>query len=117
MVAWARQHRGEPRGLAGAELCRGHTEVVPGRRLRPEDTDAPFGHVEVDLQDATLVHRGFEHPGDEQLLGLAQVAALAGKEEVLRELHGDGGATEGDAAALRVALEGLLDRIPVDAVV
>src|ERR1700704_5189978 len=51
-----------------------------------EDVFAPFHDVQIDLENAALVHDGLEHRGKNRLLALAQQTALSRKEQVLCEL-------------------------------
>ena len=85
--------------------------------------------VEVDLQDAGLAQQGLERKRQQGLLRLARHAAFATEEQVLGQLLGDGRAADHlrDAASVLalggarlgtlVLAPGLLDRLPLDAVV
>src|SRR4030042_921743 len=53
------------------------TEVVARRGLRPEHAVTPFRHVQIDLEDARLVHDRLEHPGDHRFLALPQPSSGA----------------------------------------
>src|SRR5882672_6114375 len=90
---------------------------VTRRGFGAEDAVTPFDDVQVNLEDAPLVPREFEHRGDDEFLRLAQITLLRGQEEVLRQLLGDRAATLYRAAAAYVLLVSFLHRIPVDAFV
>src|SRR6185436_8584792 len=76
-----------------------------------------LGKIEVELENALLAHRGFEHPRDYRLLALAQPRTLAREEQVLRQLLADGRGARQHPALLLVLLDRLGDRLPVEAVV
>src|SRR5690606_38156297 len=84
-----RQRRGEGGGLVQREAGRGAAEVVPGGRLRTEDSGTPLGHVEVELEDAVLGEEALEAARDDELLRLAQERPLRREVEVLGELLRD----------------------------
>src|SRR5262245_29831598 len=72
VAARAGKDGGEPCALLGRERASGHAEMVAGGGLGPEHTLAPFGVIEIELEDAALGHRVLDHPGDRRLLPLAQ---------------------------------------------
>ncbi|MPN59282.1 hypothetical protein SDC9_207003 [bioreactor metagenome] len=88
---------------------------MAGRRFGAEDAVTPFDHVEIDLEDAPLGPGGFQHQGDGGLLGLAPGRLARGKEQVLRQLLGDGGAAGHHLAAALVLFQGFLHPLPVEA--
>src|SRR5512146_2882530 len=132
-----RQHHRQPRRLQHAELARTDVEIVARRGLGAEHAFAPLDVVEVDLEDALLGQQRLEHHRDDQLLALAREVALAGEEQVLRQLLGDRRAADQlglgmrrpaaalgpavDALGARlgalVAFPGALQRVPLDAAV
>src|SRR5258707_2780332 len=117
MVAWAWKHRSHPRRLIGCEARRAHAEIVARRRFGSEHVFAPLGDVEIDLENAVLVHRRLEHCGEYRFLALAQRAALTRKKQVLRELLGERRPPGDDSSAPQVSVHRPLDAFPVEALV
>src|SRR5207253_6883337 len=83
VIPWVGRHRGEPSGLLRGQRRSADTEVVPSSRFAPEDAIAPFDHVEVELEDASLVEHRFEHDRDDRFLAFAPIAAVAREKQVL----------------------------------
>ena len=80
-------------------------EVVLCRVREAVDAFAPLDHVEVDLEDARLGDHAIEPVGEEDLLELPLHGPLVGEEDILHQLHADGGG----AAAELAAVDGLFD--------
>ena len=79
------------------------------RRFGAEHAVAPFDHVQVELEDAALVHDDLDHDGDRRFLRLAPPRALAREKQVLRELLRDRRAAGDDFAFAQVLLVRLAD--------
>ena len=77
----------------------------------------PFGDVQIDFQDALLVHQQFEHGSDDGFFRLAPEISFAGKKQVLGQLLTDGGAARDHPAPSLVFLYCFLYAFPVEAVV
>ena len=110
----ARQHDGEPRCLAWPQAGGAAAIVVLRRGLGTEDPITPLDHVEVNLENTALVHQEFKHVGDDEFLSFTEVTTLAGKEQILGQLLGDGGPAGDDFALLGIFFVGFLQRIPID---
>src|SRR6476469_6117283 len=81
------------------------------------DAIAPFDRVQIDLEDAFLVHPELEHRGDDEFLRLADIALLPRQEKVARKLLRDGRAARDDPSARLVLLPRLEDGVGFVAVV
>src|SRR5476649_1378941 len=71
------QQYGQLGRLRRAQIGRADVVIVARRRLRAVDAGAEFDDVQINLEDALLVHQRFEHIGDDQFLPLAHIAARA----------------------------------------
>ena len=87
------------------------------RSLGTEYAHAPFGDIQINLQDALLVKNRLKHQRDNRLLCLADIAALPGQKQVFRQLLCDGRATGYGLAFFLVFFNGTLDALPVEALV
>src|SRR6266852_6307405 len=114
LAVGARKHRCQKRRLRRVEAGCLHAEIMACRGFGSEDVFAPFRDVQIDFENAALVHRGLEHCGKNRLLALAQHAALARKKQVLCELLGDGRAPGDDFPAPLVLVHRPLDAFPIE---
>ncbi|MNZ35861.1 hypothetical protein D3C78_532680 [compost metagenome] len=73
--------------------------------------------VHVQLEDLVLGQLALDLQGQQNLVGLAREAALAGEEEVLRHLHGDGTAAGLDMAGFHQLGRGAHQAAGVDTIV
>ncbi len=83
------QRRREQGGFPLVEVGGRLAEVAPARGLDPVHARAELGHVEVELENAPLVERPLQLPGEERLPDLSERAPGGREPEVLRELLGD----------------------------
>jgi hypothetical protein len=84
-----RQRGGERGRLRAGQVGGRSVEIVTGRGLGAEDAGAPFGNVEVQLEDLVLRHEPLEAARDDEFLDLARRRALAAEVQVLRDLLRD----------------------------
>jgi hypothetical protein len=91
-------------------------EVVACRGIDAEDARAPFGEVQIDLQNPGLRPQRLDGYGEAGLQQLAGKTPAVPEEQILRRLLTDGaGPTQ--ASALPVLVHGLLHGLPVESAV
>ena len=86
-------------------------------RLAAENPVAPLDDVEVELEDAPFVEDGFQHHRDRGFLGLAPVASLSRKKQVLGQLLRNRRASGDDPAFAHILVHRQLNAVPVEAFV
>ena len=108
-----RQNCGETGRLVPVDIPRRGSVAVTARRLRAINTGAPFGHVEVELQNAPLAEDQFGNRDKRELGALAEDRASRPEEQVFYELLGKGGPSA-NAPAFHIVFRCDLDRVPIE---
>jgi hypothetical protein len=85
--------------------------------LRRRTRQIASDDIEIELENALLVERRFEHQSDERLLGLAQPTPFGCEKQLFREPLTDRRAACNGAAALPVLFQRHLDAVPVESLV
>src|SRR3569623_620838 len=107
------QHGGALRSLLCARCRRADAEVVSSRGCGADHAVAPLDDVEINLEDAPLVHHLFLQRSNVGLFRLAQDIAVAGEKEIFGELLADGRAARDAAAAPPILFESDLHAVPI----
>ena len=90
---------------------------MPARLADPVDSRAPFGRVEVQLENALFLQRALQPPRQVRLERFAHDQLLAPEKQIARELHGDRAAAALVLSFLDVGLERILHLVPVEPLV
>ncbi len=109
-----RQHRRDARRLSPAQPLGAMAEIALGARLHAISADAGLRDVEIDLHDPALAPDRLDEHSVPGLQPLADIAAALPEKDVLGGLLADRGAAP-DPSAARIALEGFLYRLRVEA--
>jgi hypothetical protein len=106
---------GPGRGTAVTDVCQARPRSA-GTSLRTRGRpSAELDDIEVEFDDLVLGEFLLEQQREDRLLQLSRQRLVPFQVEVLRELHRDRARTANEAPGLHVVLDGLGDRLVVEA--
>ena len=110
--AWRGRERRDERGFLDGQFFQVLAEIGQTRRRHAIGAPAEKNLVEIKLEDAILGEILLDPVGEDRLLDLALIGALARQKEVLHHLLGDArGAAKPNVLALKLAQRELRDRL------
>src|SRR5712691_7362251 len=96
-------------------MCGRCAVVIFGSRFRAVDAGAPFGHVEIKVEDALFAQNPIGQWRQSVLENLSHRVAMRGEEQVLHELLRDRGSSPANLSRLAAFLHDFLKLVPIDA--